>query len=66
MKDDSTCHVGTLVRLTVLLECEARRLGIDIEQHTHAITDRLRDFKHGKERHETQNKAVAETPLPEL
>lgn len=50
MKDDSTSHVGTLVRLAVLLECEARRLGIDIEQHTHAITDKLRDHKHRQER----------------
>lgn len=50
MKDDGVGHLGTLIRLAVLLECEARRLGIDIEQHTHAITDRLRDFKHRQEK----------------
>lgn len=40
------------MRLAVLLECEARRLGVDIEPHTHAITDKLRDYKHRKEQHE--------------
>lgn len=50
MKDEVAGHAGTLIRLTVFLECEARRLGVDIESHTNAITDRLRDFKHRQEK----------------
>lgn len=48
-KDDLAGHAGTLIRLAVFLECEARRLGVDIEMHTHAITDKLRDHKHRQE-----------------
>jgi hypothetical protein len=39
-----------------MIEVEARRLGIDVERHSHAITDKLRDHKHKEERHETTPK----------
>lgn len=54
MKDDSTGHVGTLIRLAVFLKTESRRIGVDIEPHTHAITDKLRQHKQRNERHENQ------------
>lgn len=35
-----------------MVEVEARRLGIDIEKNSHAITDKLRDYKNREEAHE--------------
>jgi hypothetical protein len=53
-KDDLACHLGVLIRLQTMVEVEARRLGIDVERHSHAITDKLRDHKHRKDQDENQ------------
>lgn len=58
-RNDLACHIGVLVRLQTMVDVEARRLGIDIERHSHAITDKLRDYKHKEERNESNPKGVS-------
>lgn len=39
-----------------MVEVEARRLGIDIEKNSHAITDRLRDYKNKEEANDAKDR----------